>query len=292
MELAVRLAIPAAVFFAMWVVGLDLTPADFRRLKARPKVGVVGVVGPLLTMPAVVGLVLLALRPPEAVTAGMVLIAAAPGAPVSNLLVYLARGNVALSVTLTAISIVCGLLTFPLLANEGFALFLGGPAGAEFPVVRMVAQLLLLLLLPIATGMMVRWRRPELVERYHQTLKRWTLVAVAVIVTVIVVDQRALFVEQLGRVVGISALVTVVTMAVGFSLGALVGGSFSDRIAYLVEFSARNTALATVVATTTLGRFDYAVFVMGYFAVQMAISAAVLSALVAGRRRRTGRDHL
>lgn len=289
MELAASLAIPVAVFFAMWVVGLDLTPEDFRRLRHRPRIAAVGTLGPLLTMPAVIGLVILALRPPEVVKAGMILIAAAPGAPISNLLVYLAGGSVALSVTLTAISTTLGLLTFPFLANTGFFLYLGGPAGAEFPIVRMVTQLGLLLVLPIAAGMAARRWRPDLVVRHQRTLKGATLLVVSLIVVVIVLDQRALFAQQFAHVAGISALVTVTTMAVGFTLGRLAGGSFSDRIVYLVEFSARNTALAIVVATTTLGRLDYAVFIVGYFVVQMAISATVLVTLAAIRAHPPGR---
>jgi BASS family bile acid:Na+ symporter len=272
-------AIPPAVFFIMWVVGLELTPEDFRRLRQRPTITVVGTVGPLVAFPLVAGIAILVLRPAEAVTAGIILIASAPGAPISNLLVHLAGGNTALSVTLTALASVLGILTFPLLTRGGFLAHMGTRADAGFPLGPMIAQLVLLMALPIALGMVIRHWWPEFVAARRAGLTRVTLPLVALIVAGIVYDQRALFAEQIAGVVGIAALITLTMMAIGWGLGRVARAPFPDRIAYLVEFSARNIAIALMVATTTLGRLDCAVFLVAYFAVQMAVTAVVLTLL-------------
>jgi BASS family bile acid:Na+ symporter len=278
-------SIPFAVFYLMWVVGLELTPEDFHRLRQRPAATVLGTLGPLVAFPLVAGVVVLALRPAEAVTAGIILIASAPGAPISNLLVHLARGNIALSVTLTALASVLGILTFPLLTRGGFLLYMGKPATAGFPLGPMIGQLILLMVLPIVLGMATRHRWPGFVAARRAGLTRVSLPLVAVIVVAIVYDQRALAAEQIAPVVGIAASVTLTMMAIGWGLGIVARAPFPDRVAFLVEFSARNTALAVVVAATILGRLDYAVFVVGYFVVQIALSAVVLTALVAVRVR-------
>jgi BASS family bile acid:Na+ symporter len=284
-------SIPFAVFYLMWVVGLELTPEDFRRLRRRPTVTVLGTLGPLVAFPLVAGVVILALRPAEAVTAGIVLIASAPGAPISNLLVHLARGNIALSVTLTALASALGILTFPLLTRGGFLLYMGRPTEAGFPLGPMIGQLVLLMALPIALGMAVRRRWPGFVAARRAELMRVSLPLVAVIVVAIVYDQRALVAEQIASVVGIAALVTLTMMALGWGLGSVARAPFPDRVAFLVEFSARNSAIAILVASTTFGRLDYAAFVIAYFVVQMAVTAVVLTGLTRwspGRNPATG----
>lgn len=225
--------------------------------------------------------------------AGIILIASAPGAPISNLLVHLARGNTALSVTLTALASVLGIVTFPLLAQGGFLAYVGERADTGIPVGPMVGQLVLLVALPIGLGMVVRHRRPGFVAAHGAGLTRVTLPLVVVIVVAIVYDQRALFAEQIGRVAGIAALITLAMMTIGWGLGKVARAPFADRIAYLVEFSSRNSAVAILVASTTLGRLDYAVFIVAYFVVQMAVTAVVLIALARwapGRPARGGAE--
>ena len=289
MQAATSLLIPVAVVFLMWIVGLQLTPADFRRVAQYPRTAAVGTAGQLIVLPLIAGAAILTFRPAETVVAGMVLIAAAPGAPISNLLVYLARGNIALSVTLTAITNTIGILTFPLLTVAGFRLYLLEGPGTGVPVGTMIQQLLLLMLLPIALGMIARAWRPKFVELHRVSLKRASLLVVAGVVAFIVYDQRATFTVNLGSAAYISALFTIGAMAIGYAAGWLLGAPPPDRIALLIEFPARNTAIAIVVAATTLRRLDYAVFIVAYFAVEMAIMLGVVALLVAGREKKLAR---
>jgi BASS family bile acid:Na+ symporter len=279
MQVITTVAIPAAVFVLMLVVGLELTPADFRRVAQHPKSTVVGTLAPLVVFPLIAGAAILTLKPGEPIVAGIVLIAAAPGAPISNLLVYIGRGNTALSVTLTALGNTIGIATFPLLATGGLLLYLGEQADIGIPLGPMVQQLVVLMLVPIALGMFVRHRRPLLVAQHSTLLRRISLLMVVGIVTFVVIDQRSVFAQQFVSAIWLAALLTTATMAVGFSLGWLLRAPFPDRIAFLVEFSARNTAIAIVVAATTLGRLDYAMFIVAYFVVQIALTLGVLAAL-------------
>jgi BASS family bile acid:Na+ symporter len=287
MQAATNLLIPAAVVFLMWIVGLQLTPADFRRVAQYPRTAAVGTLGQLIVLPLIAGLAILTFRPAETVVVGMILIAAAPGAPISNLLVYLARGNIALSVTLTAITNTVGILTFPLLTAAGVLLYLGEGGGAGIPLGTMIEQLVLLMLLPIAIGMIVRAWRPGFVQRHRVSLKRASLLVVAGVVAFIAYDQRATFAVHLGSAAYISAFFTVSAMAIGLAAGRLLSAPRPDRIALLIEFPARNTAVAIVVAATTLKRLDYAVFIVAYFVVEMVIMMSVVALLNLHGRRST-----
>ncbi len=279
MQIATNLAIPAAVFFLMLVVGLGLSPEDFRRLRHHPITTVVGAVGPLLVLPLVAAIIILALRPAESITAGLILVAAAPGAPISNVLVHLGQGNTALSVTLTALSNSFGVLTFPLLATAGFSIWLGDRANTGIPVSLMIQQLVLLMLVPISIGMVVRRLHTGLAERYRAMLKRASLAVIAVIILFIIANQRELFATHLASAAAVATLLVVSGMAIGSTLGRIIGAPPPDRLAFLIEFSSRNTAIAIVVAATTLGRLDYALFIVAYFIVELAIVMGVLGTL-------------
>jgi BASS family bile acid:Na+ symporter len=279
LEFAARTAIPAAVFFLMWIVGLELTSEDFRRVVRFPKAALWGAVGQLIAFPLMACGLIVLVRPGPVMTAGIVLIAAAPGGSISNLLTLLGRGNVALSVSLTAVSNVIGVLTYPLLAVAGFAAFLGKTADIEIPVGTMMGQLMLLMLVPIGIGMLVRRRHPDFVDRRRTSLQRLSAVVVVCIVVFVALDQRAFFAEQFLPVAGVAALLTLAVMGAGWGLGRTIHCPFADRVAFLVEFSARNTAVAIVVAATTLGRLDYAAFVVAYFVAQMVVTLGVVGVL-------------
>jgi len=279
LEFAARTAIPAAVFFLMWIVGLELTCEDFRRVVRFPKTVLWGTAGQLIAFPLLAAGLILLLRPDPVVTAGLVLIAAAPGGSISNLLTLLGRGNVALSVSLTAVSNVLGVVTYPFLAVVGFAAFVGQQADVEIPVGTMIGQLVILMLFPIGIGMLVRHRRPDFVDRRRTSLQRLSAVVVVCIVVFVALDQRAVFAEHFLPVAGVASLLTLAVMGAGWGLGRTIHSPLADRVAFLVEFSARNTAIAIVVAATTLGRLDYAALIVAYFVAQIVITLGVIGGL-------------
>ena len=278
MQTLTSLVIPVAVFVLMWIVGLDLTPADFRRIARYPTATLVGTAGQLACLPVVATLLILFLRPPPAIVGGVILIASAPSGAISNLLTLLARGNAALSVTLTAVSNTLGVITCPLLAAGGFALLLKETVEVRVPIPTVMGQLVVLMVLPIGLGMLVRLRR-ESVYRYRAFFHRVSLLLVFGVVLAVVIDQRAVLVESVRSVAALAAMLTLSGMLTGLGIARLAGLPLVDGTAFVMEFSARNTAIALVVAVTTLGRPDYAVFIVAYFLVQMLVTIPVIALL-------------
>ena len=112
MQILVEIFIPLLIILMMLVVGLGLTPDDFRRVRQFPKIVIAGSAGQLLLLPTIGIAVAWALEPTSTIIAGMILVAACPGGAISNYYVYMARANVALSVTLTAVSTIMAFITF------------------------------------------------------------------------------------------------------------------------------------------------------------------------------------
>src|SRR5262249_43808072 len=160
LKAVVDVGVPALVVFAMVVVGTGLTTADFRRVTRRPALVLAATLGQCILLPAVGWFLVRCLDLRPAIAQGVLLVAACPGGAMAYVYTYLARGNVALSVTLTAVSCLAAGLTTPLalavLQAQG-----GGSTGVPVPYGVLAGQLLFLLVLPVLSGMGSRRRWPD-----------------------------------------------------------------------------------------------------------------------------------
>jgi BASS family bile acid:Na+ symporter len=282
LNLIADVAVPAIVWLLMLVVGLELTLADFRRVLLYPKAVGVATVGQLLLLPLIAAGLIWILQPAPHLVAGMVLLAACPGGAISNFYTYLARANVALSVTLTAVSSLLALVTMPLLMSAGFALFLDRHEVIEVPVGRMALKLAIMLVVPIAAGMALRqWKEP-LVERHAQWLRWLSLAALGLLIALILFAQRENLMRDAGPVILAAALFALLDMAAGWGVGVLAGLNVEDRFTFLLEFTARNLAIAAVIGIMVLGRVEFLLFATLFFLAQMPI---VLLVVVSYARR-------
>ena len=276
---------PIVLFVLMTVVGLELTIDDFRRVARAPRAVVGGTLAQLALLPLMTWAVVALLDVPPVFGAGAVLVAVSPGAGISNILAMLAGANTALSVSLTAVASVLSVVTLPTIAALGMRFFLGEGVDVEVPVAALMGQLVVALLVPISLGMWIRHRWPEWCFRYARKLQRAAFVTIALLITVAIVfgDEGELTFDDAR--VGIYAAIawTLAAMVIGYGVAAALRLSPADRFTFLIEFSARNIAVATIVAMSGLGRLDLTLFSGAYTAVGYPICAA--AALL---RRRLG----
>jgi len=275
-----------SLFILMMIVGLELTPADFRRVLAEPATVVGGTLAQLVLLPLMTWALVALLDVPPVFGAGAILVAASPGAGMSNILTALARANTALSVTLTAVASLLSVVTLPALAALGIRLFLDDRVDVDVPIGPLMLQLSVALLLPIALGMWMRARRPDLAHRYAPRLQRWGIAGLVLLIVL-----AALFSEDERTQVDLSqleigflaaALWTLAAMAIGWLVALALRLAPADRFTFLIEFSARNVAVASIVALTGLERLDLAFF----GGVYVAIGYPLAGAAVVWRRRR------
>jgi BASS family bile acid:Na+ symporter len=265
------LAIPALVWLLMLVVGLELTPSDFRRVLVYPRAVAVATLGQILLLPVCAALLIWAARPEPWVVAGMILLAASPGGAISNLYSYLLRANVALSVTLTALSTLLAMVTMPALTTAGFSLFLQESHRVVAPVGRMIGQLGLMMLLPVALGMTLRSWQPGRVAAARRPLRVLSLAALACLVTLILIDERHGLLAAVGAALPIALPFCILTMTAGFLLGALAGLNPADRFTLLIEFGTRNLGLVAIMGALILGEVKLVLFAALVFLVELPL---------------------
>lgn len=289
MDPIASLFVPAVLASLMLVVGSTLTVEDFRRVAERPRAALWGTASSLL-LPALLGagLVLLA-RPARPVAAGLVLLAACPPGALSNYYAYLARADVALSVTLTACSIVASLVTLPVVATLSLMLLVGEDAAVDAPVAALLGPLVFCVLLPVAAGMAARARWPRLVDRLATPLRRLSLAAILALLAVVALDRGFSFHGQSVPLALLALALVLASLPLAFAVGRLAGFDLAARLTLAFEVGARNIAVAVLLGVTALRDPEFLVFGAICLLAQAPplLAVAVLSRRLAGRRQAT-----
>jgi BASS family bile acid:Na+ symporter len=277
-------SIPFVAIFVMLIVGTDLRAADFQRVRRYP-VLVPGIVcGQWVLLIGAAGLAGRLLDLPPGIAGGAILFAAAPVAAMSGFYTQLAGGHLALAVTVAAVSNLLAPIVTPVAASLGFWFFLDSEQAMELPLLRVALQSLVGLLLPLLAGMALRHGAPQWVARWRGSLQAASMIAVAALLALVVADQFAAIRAQFALLSGAAMLLTLAMLAAGWLVLKLAAGSADDRRGLLWGFPARNVAVATLVATSVLGKIAAVTFIAVLFATQVAL----LMPLALWLRRRGG----
>jgi BASS family bile acid:Na+ symporter len=272
----IDVAVPAITFILLAAVGLDLTRDDFARVCRQWVVVLAGLVAPVIMLPPIaVGLVY-AFQPAPDVAGGVLLVAACPIGGISNSYSYLARASTALSVTLTALSCLLASVTVPAI-GRGFELALGRPLELAAPIPLLIGQLLLMLGLPVALGMWIRRRWPDVAERHRSALQRLAFAGIAVVLLLVIANDPQAFAGGLASTVPLAAAFVACSMGAGWMTGVTVTTDRRDRFTLAAEFGTRNVAVATAIAVTLLGRVEFARFATTYFLTELPLMLVAIA---------------
>lgn len=246
-----QLLLPLGLGLILFAMGLTLTLADFRRVVEAPWAVSVGLAGQIVLMP-LLGLAFLFAWPQAPVIAvGFMLLLACPGGPTSNFLTHLARGDTALSVTLTAISSLIGALTVPIVVNIGIVL-VGDGSTRELPLGNTVLRLFLTTTLPVLLGLAVRELAATVARRVEPLLAKTALVVFAAIVVYAAISAWALLSEQMLGLLAPVITLNLLVMSMGWLLARTARLSPPRRTAVAMETGLQNAALAIFVAFNVL----------------------------------------
>jgi BASS family bile acid:Na+ symporter len=275
LKTVVDAGVPVLAFFAMAVVGMELTAGELRQVARQPGTAVAATVGQFLLLPVIGWPFVRCLGLQPAIAQGVLLVAACPGGAMANVYTYLARATVALSVTLTAVSCLAAVLTTHLAlavlrAQDGESTGLSVPSGV------LAGQLFLLLVLPVLTGMGIRRRWPAITKGHGRTLLGINITALAMLLGFVIIQEAEQFASTLAGISAAAALLTVLAFGAGWATGRAGGESVTDRFTVGMVFVVRNVGIATAIAVTALGRVEFAVCATAYFLAQVPILLAAV----------------
>ena len=251
--------LPVALAIVMLGMGLSLLPSDFQRVTKYPKAVAVGLVNQLIVLPILGFLIAKVIPMQPAIAVGLIILAICPGGPSSNLITYFAKGDVALSVTLTAFSSTITVFTIPILANLALQHFMGQTAQINLPIVPTMLQIFLITLLPVSIGMAIRHRFPRSAIRLETLISKLAVVFLVLLVLLILVREWSKLPEFLVAV-GVGAfLLNVISTIIGFVSGKFFKLNFAQRMCIAIEVGIQNGTLAIAITAGLLNNPDMAV---------------------------------
>lgn len=275
--------------FAMLGMGAKLSLRDFFEVFREARSFVTGIMLQFVAVPTIALLIGMALDLSAGVATGLVLLAAVPGGTISNVVTYLARGNIALSIALTAVTTIACLVTTPLILRVLAAPSL--PPGFNMPTAQIAFDIALCLLAPLALGMLIHAKLPTLREAIST---RSIQLSIFIIVLMIIGASGAGRVDPMQQ--GLSAIIGLLALAVVAQLTAIVASRIArlpapDAAAVTVEVTIRNTNLALMLKASLFPAIPGVPDPLGdgvfYIALMYGgIALALISPLVALHRRR------
>lgn len=258
--------IPITVILLMICLGMELAISDFRRLMVYPKAVFVGVTGQILLMPAMAFAIAFVVPGSLAFKVGLILLAACPGGPLSNSFVYLARGRVDLSVSLTAINGMLALFTTPLIASLGIRLFAGDDTNIELPVLKTMAQIFVLAILPVTIGMTIKAYAPAWVERNDSTNRRVAITMLLSHIALVLLLNADNIKTGFAQMFLPALLFAFLAQSIGYLSAKLMGLDRDTCFTIGVEVGLQNVVLAILIANLLLKRPEFSLFVVVYAA--------------------------
>jgi BASS family bile acid:Na+ symporter len=239
-------ALPIALATIMVTLGLSLTPADFKRVVVYPKGVAIGLLNLLLISPVLAFIVAEGYGLEPAFAVGLVLLGASPGGTMADLLTHLARGDTALSVTMTATSSVAAVVTVPLFLTLSIDHF-GAAVGDDVSMSGVVARVFLITIIPLLVGMTIRARRTERALAIEPKAKRVAFALFVLVVVGAVADEGEKITENFADLALATLTLNVAAMTISFTIARLARLSGAQATAIAMELGIHNATLAITV---------------------------------------------
>lgn len=239
-------ALPIALALIMGTLGLSLTPADFRRIFTQPRGVLIGLVNLLAVSPLLAFAVAELYGLAAAFAVGLVLLGASPGGTTANLLTHLARGDTALSVSMTALSSLAAVITVPVYLTLAVAHFDAGVAD-DVRMGTVVARVFAITIVPLAIGMAIRARRERWALAHEEALKRVALVAFLLVVAGAIASEFDTVRESFAELALAALTLNLLAMGVSFTVARAARLDPRQATAVAMELGVHNVTLAIAV---------------------------------------------
>lgn len=274
----ITLFLPIALAIVMAGLGLELTLKDFARVTKHPKAVIIALFCQLVLLVGIAFLICKLLALPPLLAVGLMLLAASPGGSTANLFSYLYKGDIALNISLTAINALVAALFLPFIVNFAILHFMneGQQLGLQFSK---ILQVFLIILVPVAIGMLVRHFAPHIAEKLNRPVRIFAIVFLLIIIAGAIFTERENLLAYLGQIGFATALFCAISLVVGYFVPRLFGISSYQARACAFEIGIHNSTLAMTIALTVMASTTIAMPAAVY-SIFMYIFATIFGILI------------
>ena len=271
MEIVTKIA-PIALALIMLGLGLGLKVEDFKRVLKSPKDFLVGLFCQLIILPIVAYLLIVILRTPTELALGVMIIAAAPGGVTSNVLTKFANGDVALSISLTAIISLISIISVPLIVFQSAELLGMTNISQEITMIGIALKMALVVTVPVILGMIIRKFLDNFISSKVSIINKINAVLFLIVFTAIWIEERENIITYLSQAGLIVLILNIVMMFIAYYLAKNFASGIEQRKCIALECGLQNGTLAVFVATQIFNDIIYMIPTAAY-ALVMYITA-------------------
>ena len=271
MEIVIKIA-PISLALIMLALGMGLTIQDFTRVIKQPRDFIVGLVCQLVFLPIIAFALVFMLDVPVELAVGLMIIAAAPGGVTSNILTKFANGDVALSISLTAVISLLSIITVPFIIFKSID-FLNASANTnEISMVGISSKMFLVVTLPVILGMIIRSFANNFISSNEKIIQTISLILFLIVLFGAIIQERTNIIPYLMKAGTITFLLNTVMMLVGFYVGKFFATGIKQRKCISLECGLQNGTLAIFVATQIFNDVTYIIPAAIYSLIMFATS--------------------
>ena len=263
MEIVTKIA-PIALALIMLTLGLGLTIKDFTRVISQPKDFLLGVICQLIILPIVAFILIKIFKTPLELALGVMIIAAAPGGVTSNVLTKFANGDVALSVSLTAIISLVSIISVPFIVFKSADLLQVNYSTKEISMIGISIKMFLVVTLPVIIGMVIRKFATIFISSNEKLIQRISLLLFVIVFLAIWVEEWENITTYLKEAAIITLVLNIVMMTIGYFIAKLFASGIEQRKCISLECGLQNGTLAVFVASQIFNDVIYLVPTASY----------------------------
>jgi len=272
MNVVTDVILPLALAFIMFALGLGLTGADFLRVIKQPRDFFVGTFSQIILLP-IIAFILVKLWPisPE-LAIGVMIIAAAPGGVTSNILTSFAKGDVALSISLTAIISLLSVITVPFIILTSLTLIENSGLDLNISLTKMAISMFLIVTVPVIIGMIFRKFSSNVAIKFEPIAKKISTVLFVIVLFGAILAEKDNVVSYFAQAGLITLVLNVVMMIVAYYIAQLLASGTQQKKCITIECGLQNGTLAIFVATSIFGGGIYVIPAATYSLIMFATS--------------------
>ena len=278
MDIVTKIA-PLALALIMLGLGLGLAINDFKRVLQNPKIFFVGIFSQIVLLPIIAYILLLVIKVPTAIALGVMIIAAAPGGVTSNVMTKFARGDVALSISLTAVCSLISIISVPLIVFSSAKLIGVSNISEEITMTGIALKMAGVVTLPVFIGMIIRKFNENFISNNIKFIERTTGFLFLIVFAAIWIEERNNILSYLSQAGVIVLTLNIAMMIFAYYLAKVFSSNIEQRRCIAIECGLQNGTLAVFVATQIFNDIIYVIPTAAY-ALIMYITAFIFMYLL------------
>ena len=248
-----------ALIIIMFGMGLSLVKDDFIRILQYPKAIIIGLVNQIVLLPIIAYVLIMVFGVTADIAIGVMILAACPGGPTSNLITHLAKGDTGLSVSLTAANSLITIFTIPFVVDFALSKFLDAGTIIQINKLQTIIQVFVIVIIPVVLGMTLKKAKPNFADSMNKPVRIASSIVLFLVIIGLVLKKKEDLIPYLKQAGLITLALNIATMCVGYLTAKLVKLNLAQSLTISIESGIQNGTMAIAIASGILLNDNYAI---------------------------------